>query len=99
MRLKISQNYYTIIIEHLERMNSNRLMGRIFKYIRKLKMTNTRISETENYIEELQITHENITEHTPLRNKLINFKGFKKNREEKQELFGLRKGERNTRKE
>ena len=36
-------------------------------------MTNTWISETENYIQEVQITHEDITERTPLRN---NFKGF-----------------------
>ena len=40
-------------------------------------MTNTWISETENDIEELQITHEDITERTPLRNKLRNSKGFK----------------------
>ena len=61
---------------HLQRMNSNRLTGRIFKCIRKLEMANTGISETENVIEELQITHEDITESTPLRNKLHNFKGF-----------------------
>ena len=60
---------------HLQRMDSNRLTGRIFKYIRKLKMINTWISETENDIEERQITHD-ITERTPLRNKLHNFKGF-----------------------
>ena len=29
-----------------------------------------------NNTEELQITHEDITEHTPLRNKLHNFKGY-----------------------
>ena len=80
-------------------MNSNRLTGSIFKYIRKLKMANTWISETENDIEEVQITQEDITERTPLRNKLHNFKGFKKNQEGKQELLGLRKGEKNTRKE
>ena len=42
-------------------------------------MANTLISETENDIEDLQITHEDITERTPLRNKLAtqpNFKGF-----------------------
>ena len=39
-------------------------------------MANTWISETENYIQELQITHECITERTPLRNKLHNFKGI-----------------------
>ena len=39
-------------------------------------MASTWISETENDIEELQITHEDITERTPLRNKLHNFKGF-----------------------
>ena len=39
-------------------------------------MTNTRINETENDIEEHQITHEDIKERTPLRNKLHNFKGF-----------------------
>ena len=38
-------------------------------------MANTWISETENDIEELQITQD-ITERTPLRNKLHNFKGF-----------------------
>ena len=54
-------------------MNSNWITGRIFKYIRKLKMVNIWISETENDIEELQITHEDITERTPFRNKLHNF--------------------------
>ena len=49
----------------------------------------------ENDIEELQITHEEITEHTPLRKKLHSFKGV----QEKQDLLGLRKGEKNTRKE
>ena len=39
-------------------------------------MANTLISETGNDIEELQITQEDITERTPLRNKLHNFKGF-----------------------
>ena len=36
-------------------MNSNRLIGRIFKHIRKLKMDNTWINETENDIEELKV--------------------------------------------
>ena len=53
----------------------NRLTERISKYIKKLKIANTWISETEN-IKELQITHEGITERTQLRNKLHNFKGF-----------------------
>ena len=35
--------------------------GRIFKYIRRLKMANAWISEMENDIEELQFTHEDIT--------------------------------------
>ena len=39
-------------------------------------MANTWISETQNDIEKLQITHEDITESTPLKNKLHNFKGF-----------------------
>ena len=39
-------------------------------------MANTRINETEINIEELQITHEDIAERTPLRNKLHNFKGL-----------------------
>ena len=39
-------------------------------------MANTWISEMENDIQELQITQEDITERTPLRNKLHNFKGF-----------------------
>ena len=39
-------------------------------------MANTWISETKNDIEELQITHEDTTERTPLRNELHNFKGF-----------------------
>ena len=39
-------------------MNNNRLIGRLFKYITKLKVTNRWISETENDIEELQITQE-----------------------------------------
>ena len=42
-------------------------------------MANTWISEMENHIEELQITHEDITERTPLKNKLHNFKGFQEN--------------------
>ena len=42
-------------------------------------MANTWISETENDIEDLQITHEDITERTPLRNKLHNSKGFQGN--------------------
>ena len=61
---------------HLQRMNSNRLTGRIFKYIRKLQIANTQIIETQNDIEELQITHKNISERIPLKNKLYNFKGF-----------------------
>ena len=60
---------------HLKRMNSNKFTGRIFKYIRKLKMANTWIDGTENDIEQLQITHEEITERTPLRIKLHNYKG------------------------
>ena len=62
-------------------------------------MANTWISETENDIEELQIIYENITERAPVGNKSLNFKGSRRNREEKQELFGLRKGVRNTREE
>ena len=63
-------------------------------------MADTWINETENDIEELQIPHEDITERTT-RNKLayITLKVYRKNREEKQEPFGLRKGEKNTRKE
>ena len=33
---------------------------------------------TQNDTEELQITHDDIREHTPLRNKLHSFKGFKR---------------------
>ena len=62
-------------------------------------MANTWTSETENDIAELQVTQEDITERTSLRNKLHNFKGFQENLEGKQELLGLRKGEKNTRKE
>ena len=62
-------------------------------------MVNTLINETKNDIEELQITHKDITERTRLRNKLHNFKGLQENREEKHELFELRKGDRNTRNE
>ena len=66
-------------------MDSNRLTGRIFKYIRKLKMSNTWINETQIEIEELEITHEDIIQRTPVSNKLHNFKDFqekprKKNR-------------------
>ena len=53
-------------------------------------MSSTWINETENDIEELQITHEDITERTPLTNKLHILKVSRKNPEEKQELFGLR---------
>ena len=80
-------------------MNSNRLTGIILKYIRKLKMANTWISETGNDIEEIQIAHEDITEPTPLRNKLHNFKGFQEKPRRKQKLFRLRKGDKNTRNE
>ena len=59
-------------------------------------MANTWINETENDIEELQSTHADITECTPLRNKLYYFKGFQEKREEKQELFELKKRERET---
>ena len=65
------------------RMDNDRLTGRIFKYIRKLKMTDTWISETKNDIEELQITQEDITERTPLRNNLHHFKGFQEKRRRK----------------
>ena len=54
-------------------MSSKGLTGRIFKYIRKRKMANTCISETENDIEKLQIRHEDITEHSSLRNKAHKF--------------------------
>ena len=39
-------------------------------------MANTWINVTENDIEELYITHEDMTEPIPLRNKLHHFKGF-----------------------
>ena len=39
-------------------------------------MANIWINETENDSEELQITHEDITKCTPVRNKLHNFKGY-----------------------
>ena len=39
-------------------------------------MPNMWINETETDIEELQITHEDITERIPLRNKLHDFKDF-----------------------
>ena len=55
-------------------MNCNRLTVRIFKYCTlELKMANIWFSEKENNTEEFQITHEDITERTPLRNKLHNF--------------------------
>ena len=41
-----------------------------------MKIVNIWSSETENDIEELQITREDITKRTPLRNKLHNLKGF-----------------------
>ena len=72
-------------------MNSNILTGRIFKYIRKLKMANTRISETETDIEELQISHAESQYVLHLRTSYIILKVSKKTRKEKQELFGLRK--------
>ena len=67
------------IYGHLQRMNSNKLTGRIFKYIKKLKMANIWFSETDSDIEELQITQEDITERIPLRSKFHNFKGFQEN--------------------
>ena len=39
-------------------------------------MANSLINETENDIEELQITHQDIRERTSLKNKFHNFKGF-----------------------
>ena len=80
-------------------MKSNRLTGRIFKYIRKLKMTNTWISKMENDIEELQITQEDITERTPLRNKLHNFKGFQEKLRRKTGAVWTEERRKNTRKE
>ena len=62
-------------------------------------MANTWISETENDIEKLQIIHENITECTPLKNKLRNFKGFQEKPKRKTGSVWTRKGEKNTRKE
>ena len=64
---------------HLQRMNNNRLTETIFKYITKLKMANTWINETESDIEELQITHDDITKRIPRSNKLHNFEGFQEN--------------------
>ena len=73
---------------HPQRINSYRVTGRIFKYITELKIANTSINETENDIEEFQITHEDIIERIPLRNKLLNFKGFQeKNPEENRSLW------------
>ena len=74
---------------HLQRMNSNRLTGRTFKYIRKRKMVDTWINETENDIEELEIKHEDIAKLTPLRNKSHNFKDFHEKPRRKTGLFGL----------
>ena len=44
-------------------------------------MASTRINETVNYIEKLQITQKDIIERSPLRNKLDlpKFKGFQEN--------------------
>ena len=72
---------------HLQRMNSNRLTGRIFIYITKLKKEITWFSETKNDIEELQITHKDITERTPLRNKLRDFKGFQQKPRRKADVW------------
>ena len=80
-------------------MNRNRFTGRIFKYIRKLNMANTWINETENHIEELQITQEDITERTPLRNKLHNFKGFQETPRRKTGAAWTEEMRENTRKE
>ena len=51
-----------VFFGHLQNMNSKRLTERIFKYIIKFKMANTWMSEAEDDIEELQISHENIAE-------------------------------------
>ena len=68
----------TVFYGHLQRMNSNRLTGRIFKYsvLENWKWPIHGSMKLKNDIEELQITHEDFIEHTPLRNKLHNFKGF-----------------------
>ena len=50
-------------------------------------MANTWIDETENNIEEFQITQEDITERTPLRNKLHNFKCFQEKPRRKTAAF------------
>ena len=48
-------------------------------------MTSTCINGTENYIEDLQNTHEDVTERIPLRSKLLNFKGFQEKSRKKLE--------------
>lgn len=61
---------------HLQRMEPERLTGRLFNYIRKLKMDNTWTKETEKDILELNITPQDIQNRSPLRNKLVKSKGF-----------------------
>ena len=54
-------------------------------------MANTLINKTENYIEENQITHETAQNIFHLGTSYVVLKVSKKNPEEKQEPFGLRK--------
>ena len=60
-------------------------------------MANTWISETENDIEEFHMKTSQSVLH--LETSYIILKVSKKNREGTQDLLGLRKGEKNTRKE
>ena len=61
---------------HLQRTNSNRFTGIIFRYTRKLKMANTWINKTENDIGELQITDEDLTERYSTQEQATYFKGL-----------------------
>ena len=80
-------------------MNSNRLTGRIFKYITKLKMPIHGSMKRKMILSNFKLhmkTSQNIHD---IETSYIILEVSGKNREEKQELFGLRNGERNTRKE
>ena len=84
---------------HLQRMNSYRLTGRIFKYIRKLKMDVHGSVKRKMLLRNFRLHRKTSQSILHSGTSYIILKVSNKNWEEKQELFGLRKGEKNTRKE
>ena len=86
---------------HLQTMNSKRLTGRIFKYSKKLKMANTynRSVKRKMIVRNFKLHMKALQSVLHLGTSYIILKVSKKNQEGKHELLGLRKGEKNTKKE